>query len=117
MEISTDTEVAALLAARQSLHAKLWDIHHTKRPRSQKKLLKATSPLLAELRENTGAIRTAIVERIWREHPEWRRARVGDQRQVMELAESLFRDIASTLDGPSIEGRDGVVPAPLPETD
>jgi hypothetical protein len=102
VETSTDTEMTALLAARRSLHARLWDINHTKRPRSQKKLLNATSPLLAELRENTIALRTAIVERVWREHPEWRRARVGDQRQVIELVESLFTEIVSTIDGPPI---------------
>jgi hypothetical protein len=117
VETSNDTEMAALLAARQSLHAKLWDINHTKRPRSQKKLLNATGPLLAELQGNTVALRTAIVERVWREHPEWRRARVGDQRQVLELAESHLVEIVSAIDGPPIEGRDSVIPAPSPATD
>jgi len=96
METSTDTEIASLLAARQSLNAKLWDINHTKRPKSEKKLVNATSPLLAELQENTVVLRRAIVERVWREHPEWRRARVGDQLQVIDLAKSLFTELVST---------------------
>jgi hypothetical protein len=99
METSTDSEMASLLAARRSLHAKLWDINHTKHPRSQKKLVTASGLLHAELQENTAALRRVIVERVWLEHPEWRRARVGDQLQVMELAESLFTELVST-EGP-----------------
>jgi hypothetical protein len=99
VETSTDTETAAILEARRSLQAKLWDIYHSKRPRSEKKLLNTTSPLLMELKLNAVALKTAIVERVWREHPDWRRARVGDQHQVMALAESLFTEIVSTIDG------------------
>jgi hypothetical protein len=98
VEISTDPEIAALLTARRVLNAKLWEINHTTRPISQKKLLKATTPLLAEVCDNTVALRMAIVALVWREHPDWRRVRVADQHQATGLAESLYTELVSSVD-------------------
>jgi len=117
VETSTDTEIAALVTARHVLNAKLWNLNHTKRPRSQKKLVKATTPLLAELHENNVALRAAIVRHVWREHPDWRRARVADQRQVMDLVESIYTEMMSKVDVPPVEGKDGVVVALLSESE
>ena len=117
METSTDTQISALVTTRRVLNAKLWELNHTKRPKSQKKLVNATTPLLAELHDNDVALRSAIVGRVWREHPDWRRARVADQRQVMDLAESMYTEIVSKVDVPSVEGKDGVVVAPLSESE
>jgi hypothetical protein len=102
VETSSDTDIAALVTARRTLSARLWDLNHTKRPRSQKKLARATTPLLAELQNNTVALRAAIVERVWSKHPDWRRARVSDQRQVMDLVESAYAEIISTVEVPPV---------------
>ena len=116
METSTDTEISALVTARRVLNAKLWELNHTKRPKSQKKLVHASTPLLAELHDNTVALRAAIVGRVWREHPDWRRARVAEQRQVMDLAESIYAEIVSNSDVPPFEGKDAVVVGPWSES-
>ena len=117
METSSDTEISALVTARRVLNAKLWELNHTKRPKSQKKLVHATTPLLAELHENNVALRAAIAGRVWREHPDWRRARVADQRQVMDLAESIYTEMVSKVDVPPVEGKDAVVVAPWSESE
>jgi hypothetical protein len=106
VEISTNPEIAALLMARRVLNAKLWDINHTNHPKSEKKLLKATTPLLAELHANTVALRAAIVGRVWCEHPDWRRARVADQHQVINLAESLYAELVSSVEYAPVGGKD-----------
>jgi hypothetical protein len=110
VELSTYTEFTALLTARRVVNAKLWELYHTKRPKNERKLLNVTAPLHAELQGNTVALRAAIVDRIWREHPDWRRPRVADQRQVMDLAERLYAELVSTVDGPDSNSSSSTYP-------
>ena len=113
MEPSTYTEFTELLTARRAVNVKLWELYNTKRPKNQRKFENAIAPLHAELQGNTVALRAAVVDRIWREHPDWRRPRVADQRQVMDLAERLYAELVSTVDVPSVEGKNNVEAATL----
>ncbi len=116
MGTSVDTEIASLLTARRVLNAKIWDVHHSG-TKNRKKLFNATAPLMAALHDNSAALRSAITERVWREHPDWRRARVADQRQVMDLTESIYTEIVGKVDSPPVDGKDSVVLASLTESE